>query len=68
MRPCAAVYLVTFDQTNTYAKQSGSLQTRLDAHWILHNFVRLHFTLKLVPAVVLGILDKGLSWFELFLI
>jgi hypothetical protein len=53
-------------KTNTYAKDKPFLQNRLDAHWILHNFVRPHFSLKQVPAVVLGCLEKGLSWVELF--
>ncbi len=53
-------------RTNTYAKQEETLQTRLDVHWVLHNFVRPHFTTKLIPAVALGILEKGLSMFELF--
>lgn len=53
-------------KTNTYAKQSAFLQVRLDAYWILHNFVRVHFTTKQVPAVALGILKKGLSLAELF--
>ena len=53
-------------KTNTYAKQSAFLQVRLDAYWILHNFVRVHFTTKQVPAVVLGILEKGLSLTQLF--
>ncbi len=53
-------------KTNTYAKDKQSLQMRLDAYWVLHNFVRPHFTTKQVPAVALGILEKGLSLSELF--
>jgi len=53
-------------RTNTYAKQAQDLQTRLDVHWVLHNFVRPHFTTKHVPAVALGILEQGLSIFDLF--
>jgi hypothetical protein len=53
-------------RTNTYAKAQAKLQLRLDVHWILHDFVRRHFTTKQVPAVALGILDAGLSWAELF--
>jgi hypothetical protein len=37
-----------------------------DRHWLVHNFVRVHFTTKVVPAVKLGILDVGLSWSQLF--
>lgn len=53
-------------RTNTYAKTGEDLQTRLDVHWVLHNFIRPHFTTKQVPAVALGILDQGLSLVELF--
>ncbi len=53
-------------KTNTYAKEQKSLQKRLDAYWVLHNFVRVHFTTKQVPAVALGILEKGLSLAQLF--
>jgi len=40
----------------------------LDVLWVIHNFIRTHFTTKKVPAVALGILDKKLSWEELFMI
>ncbi len=53
-------------KTNTYAKDKKPLQRRLDAYWMLHNFVRSHFTTKQVPAVALGILEKGFSLVELF--
>ena len=53
-------------KTNTYAKDQPSLQRRLDLYWLLHNFVRPHFTTKLVPAVAMGILERGLSWLDLF--
>ena len=53
-------------KTNTYAKGKSFLPNRLDGYWGLHNFIRPHFTLKQVPAVVLGCLSQGLSWFELF--
>jgi transposase-like protein len=53
-------------KTNTYAKIKTSLQTRLDVYWILHNFVRLHFTTKQVPAVALRILETGLSLWGIF--
>ncbi len=55
-------------KTNTYAKSKRGLQRTLDCYWIVHNFVRIHFTLKKVPAVVLGILENGLLWSELLLI
>ena len=49
-------------KTNTYAKTKSSLQRTLDIFWIIHNFIRQHFTTKKVPAVTLGILKKGFSW------
>ena len=53
-------------KTNTYAKDVEALQRRLDVYWLLHNFVRRHFTTKQVPAVALGVLEKGFSLSELF--
>ena len=55
-------------KANTYAKSKSALQCRLDVHWLLHNFIRPHFTTKVVPAVALGILSTGLSWPQLFAI
>ena len=49
-------------KTNTYAKSKNGLQRTLDILWIVHNFIRKHFTTKQVPAVALGILKEGLSW------
>ncbi len=49
-------------KTNTYAKSRTGLQRTLDIFWIVHNFIRKHFTTKTVPAVALGILEQGLSW------
>ena len=54
--------------TNTYAKNEKALQRTLDLYWVVHNFMRPHFTTKKVPAVALGILDKGLSWEQLFML
>lgn len=53
-------------KTNTYAKIQDQLQRRLDLHWLWHNFVNVHFTIKQVPAVALGILASGFSWAQLF--
>lgn len=53
-------------KTNTYAKSQPNLQRTLDLFWLVHNFVRVHFTTKVVPAVKLGILQIGLSWQMLF--
>ncbi len=55
-------------RTNTYAKHQAALQRRLDAYWVVHNFVRPHSTTQQVPAVALGILEKGLSFEDLFTI
>jgi hypothetical protein len=55
-------------RTNMYAKNTRRLQERLDVYWTVHNFVRVHFTTRRVPAVALGILEHGFSLHELFLI
>ncbi len=55
-------------RTNMYAKNTVRLQERLDVYWIVHNFVRIHFTTRQVPAVALGILEHGFSLHEIFLI
>ena len=52
-------------RTNTYAKKRLRLQQRLDVYWIMHNFVRVHFTTQRIPAVALGILSQGLSFVQL---
>jgi hypothetical protein len=49
-------------KTNTYGKTKSALQRTLDILWVVHNFVRRHFTTGKVPAVSLGILEEGLSW------
>jgi len=55
-------------KTNTYAKSRDNLQRTLDVYWLVHNFVRTHFTTRVVPAVKLGILEVGISWSQLFTI
>ena len=55
-------------RTNMYAKNTGRLQERLDVYWIVHNFVRVHFTTRQVPAVALGVMEHGLSLSEIFFI
>jgi hypothetical protein len=55
-------------RTNMYAKNTGRLQERLDVYWMVHNFVRVHFTTRQVPAVALGVLESGLSLQEIFFI
>ena len=63
-RRCAAYHR----RTNLYAKNTGRLQERLDVYWMVHNFVRVHFTTHQVPAVALGVLEYGLSLHEVFFI
>ncbi len=55
-------------RTNTYAKSTGGLQRILQVYWVMHNFVRKHFTTKEVPAVALGVLERPLSVQEFMLI
>lgn len=55
-------------KTNTYAKEQNKLQRILDVYWVVHNFVRVHFTTKRVPAMALGVIDRKLSISEIFLI
>lgn len=52
-------------RTNTYAKKKSALQRTLDVYWVVHNFIRRHFTTRQVPAVALGIIEKGFSWEEI---
>lgn len=63
-RKCAAYRR----RTNTYAKSQGGLRRIVRVYWVMHNFVRTHFTTKEVPAVQLGILERRLSMKELCLI
>ena len=63
-RKCAAYRR----RTNTYAKNEKRLQERLDLIWIFHNFVKIHFTIRQVPAVAIGIMDQGIKMESLFCI
>jgi hypothetical protein len=47
-------------RTNTYAKNQARLQERVDVSGVVHNFVRVHFTTRQVPAVALGVLEYGI--------
>jgi transposase-like protein len=51
---------------NTYSKTTDTLQRTLNIFWIAHNFIRVHYTTKQVPAVAIGVLSKGLRWDEIF--
>ena len=53
-------------KTNTYAKSETGLQRVLNLYWVIHNFVRVHFTTKEVPAVSLGVIESGLTPEKLF--
>src|SRR5213596_2761701 len=53
-------------KTNTYAKATKGLQRLLRVYWVMHNFLRVHFTIREVPAVALGILERRLSVHEIF--
>jgi hypothetical protein len=53
-------------KTTTYAKKKKRLKPSLNVYWILHNFVRVHFTTNHVSAVALGIIEQGLSLAEIF--
>ena len=53
-------------KTNTYAKSTTGLQRILNVYWVIHNFLRTHFTTKEVPAVRLGVIATGLVPEELF--
>lgn len=53
-------------RANTYAKSIRGVQRLLDVYWVFHNFMRIHFTTREVPAVALGIIGRGLSVTELF--
>ena len=49
-------------------RQNQGLCAECRVHWMVHNFVRVHFTTRQVPAVALGILDHGFALHEIFLI
>jgi hypothetical protein len=53
-------------KTNTYAKATTGLRRLLRVYWVVHNFLRVHFTTRAVPAVALGILERQLSVQEVF--
>lgn len=52
-------------RTNTYAKAQKGLRRVLRMYWVIHNFIRKHFTTKEVPAVKLGVLERRISVEEL---
>jgi hypothetical protein len=52
-------------KTNTYAKLTEALQRTLDVYWVVHNFIRKHYTTKRVPAENLGLIEKGFTFFDI---
>src|SRR5437879_1894968 len=52
-------------KTNTYAKATTGLQRLLRVYWVMHNFLRVHFTTREVPAIALCILERRLSVYEI---
>lgn len=55
-------------KTNTYAKIKKGLQRVLDLQWINHNFIKVHFTTKEVPAVSQGIFKNRHSFEDIMMI
>ena len=53
-------------KANMYAKSTTGLQRLLHVYWVVHNFLRVHFTTREVPAVSLGLLERRLSGQEIF--
>src|SRR5215510_13640382 len=53
-------------KTNMYAKVTTGLQRLLRVYWVVHNFLRVHWTIREVPAVALGILERRLTVQEIF--
>ena len=53
-------------KTNMYAKATAGLQRLLRVYWVVHNFLRVHFTTREVPTVALGLLERRLSVQEIF--
>ena len=54
-------------KANTYAKGKDHLQRALDMYWLVHNFIRLHWTTKKIPAAVLGIVKPWFSFTDLLM-
>ena len=49
-----------------YAKTTAGLPRLLPVYWVVHNFLRVHFTTREVPAVALGVIERRLSAGEIF--
>jgi hypothetical protein len=55
-------------KTNMYAKSTTGLQRLFHVYWVVHNFLRIHFPTREVPAVALSVLERRLSVREVFYI
>ena len=53
-------------KTNMDAKSTKGWQRRLRVSGVVHNFLRIHFTTREVPAVALSVLERRLSVREVF--
>lgn len=53
-------------KTNMYAKTTAGFQRLFHVYWVVHNFLRVHFTTREVPAVALGVIERRLSAGEIF--
>ncbi len=53
-------------KTNMYAKSTQGSQRLLQVYGVVHNFIRVHFTTREVPAVALGVIERRLSAREIF--
>jgi transposase-like protein len=53
-------------KTNMYAKSTPGSQRLLHVYWVVHNFIRLHFTTREVPAVALEVIERRVAAFEIF--
>jgi hypothetical protein len=53
-------------KTTRYAQSTTGLQRLLRVYWVVHNFLRVHFTTRAVPAVALGLRERRLSVQEIF--
>jgi hypothetical protein len=53
-------------KTTMYAKATKGWPRLLRVDWVVHNFLRVHCTIREVPAVALGILERRLSGHAIF--
>jgi len=53
-------------KTNMYAKSTPGSQRLLHVYWVVHNFIRVHFTTREVPAVALEVIERRVAAFEIF--